>query len=102
MPLKASIPKYRDLSRNVIAEYMHMNPDYLSTLFHTRFGQTLSFYITAVRIDYAKELLKNSTFTLNEIADKTGFSTSSYFCKQFKKYTSMTPQQYRFGDYNNK
>lgn len=84
-----------DLSRNSLADYVHMNPDYLSSLFHDKFGQTLSAYITQVRIDRAKELLANSALSLNEISEKTGFSSSSYFHKQFKKTTGYTPQQYR-------
>jgi YesN/AraC family two-component response regulator len=84
-----------DLNRIDIAEAMHMNPDYLSCLFHKKYGQTLSTYITAKRIDAAKELLTNTTLCLQTISDKTGFSNSSYFHKQFKKVTGLTPQQYR-------
>lgn len=84
-----------DLNRNSIAGHVHMNPDYLSYLFHAKFGQTLSAYITQSRIDHAKELLTHTSLPLNEISDKTGFSNSSYFHKQFKKATGMTPQQYR-------
>lgn len=84
-----------DLNRNSLAEHVHMNPDYLSSLFHARFGQTLSAYITQTRIDRAKELLGSTSLSLNEISKKTGFSSSSYFHKQFKKATGLTPQQYR-------
>lgn len=84
-----------ELSRNSIAEYMHMNPDYLSYLFHAKFGQTLSSYIAATRINKAKELLLHTDLSLNEISERTGFSSTSYFHKQFKKVTGMTPQQYR-------
>lgn len=84
-----------ELNRNSIAAHMHMNPDYLSYLFHARFRQTLSAYITAARIDKAKELLWNSSLSLNEISEQIGFSSSSYFHRQFKKLTGQTPQQYR-------
>ncbi len=84
-----------NLNRSTIAEHMHMNPDYLSSLFHNRFGQTLSTYITNVRIDKAKELLLTTRISLDAIAEQTGFSSSSYFHKQFKKGTGLTPQQYR-------
>lgn len=84
-----------NLNRNTIAEQVHMNPDYLSNLFHNKFGQTLSAYITNVRIDKAKELLRTTSLPLDVIAEQTGFSSSSYFHKQFKKGTGLTPQQYR-------
>ena len=83
-----------ELDRNRIAEYVHMNPDYLSTLFRTKFNQNLVSYITSAKIDRAKELLANTSLSLNEISERTGFSTSSYFHKQFKKTTGMTPSQY--------
>ena len=84
-----------DLTRNSVAECMHMNPDYLSNLFHAKFGQTMSSYITNMRIDKAKELLTHTDLSLNEICEQAGFSSCSYFHKQFKKITGSTPQQFR-------
>lgn len=83
------------LNRASLAEYIHMNPDYLSCLFHSKFGQTLSTYITNARLDKAKELLATTNLSLNEISEQAGFSSSSYFHKQFKKATGLTPQQFR-------
>ena len=84
-----------ELNRNFLATALHMNPDYLSYIFHVKFGQTLTSYITSVRIDTAKELLINTTMTLQNISDHSGFSDCSYFHRQFKRLTGMTPQQYR-------
>ena len=84
-----------DLNRSSIAEYLHMSPDYLSYVFHQKFNQTLSAYITSMRIDKAKELLERTNWGMDIIAEKTGFSSSSYLHKQFKKITGITPQQYR-------
>lgn len=84
-----------DLNRSSIAEYLHMSPDYLSYVFHQKFSQTLNAYITSMRIDKAKELLERTNWGLDIIAEKTGFSSSSYFHRQFKKITGITPQQYR-------
>ena len=86
-----------DLNRSSIAEYLHMSPDYLSYVFHQKFDQTLSAYITSMRIDKAKEFLERTSWGMDIIAEKTGFSSSSYFHKQFKKITGITPQQYRSG-----
>lgn len=84
-----------EMNRSSIAEYMHMSPDYLSYIFHQKFNRTLNAYITEMRIDKAKELLIRTNWSLDIIAEKTGFSGSSYFHKQFKKVTSMTPSQFR-------
>ena len=74
-----------DLNRSSIAEYLHMSPDYLSYVFRQKFNQTLSAYITSMRTDKAKELLERTNWGMDIIAEKTEFSSSSYFHKQFKK-----------------
>lgn len=54
-------------------------------LFHAKFGQTLGSYITGARIDSAKEPLLHINLSLQEISERCGFSSSSYFIKRFKK-----------------
>jgi len=84
-----------ELNRTFIAEEIHMNPDYLSYLFHKQSGQSLSSYILNEKLTLARKLLSTTNQTLQEISDKTGFSSTSYFHKQFKRHTGVTPQQYR-------
>ncbi len=84
-----------DLSRSFIAKSIHMNPDYISYLFHKESGQALTTFILNERISLAKKLLGTSQITIQEITEQCGFSTTSYFHKQFKRVTGMTPQQYR-------
>ena len=60
-----------DLNCSSIAEYLHMSPDYLSYIFHQKFNQTLSTYITSMRIDKAKELLERTNWGMDIIAEKT-------------------------------
>lgn len=90
-----------ELNRTSLAEHIHMNPEYLSSLFHTKFGQTLSSYITGIRIDKARELLTHTRLPLSVISERCGFSSSSYFHKQFKKATGLTPQQFRMPEEKN-
>ncbi len=84
-----------DLGRATIAESVHISPDYLSFVFHKEEGKVLSAYITEERIGVAKKLLLTSNISSQEIAEKTGFSNVSYFHKQFKKVTGLTPNAYR-------
>lgn len=84
-----------NLSRNTIADALHMNPDYLSHLFHKQSGELLNTYITQERVSAAKIQLLNTNLPLKEIAYQTGFANVSYFHKQFKRFTGLTPNQYR-------
>ena len=52
-------------------------------------------YIAKRRIQAAKELLTGTDGTIEDIASETGFCTSSYFCKLFKKYEGITPTHFR-------
>ena len=52
-------------------------------------------YLTKVRLEKAKEMLKNSDAKTYEIAEKTGFSEPNYFSFIFKKNIGMSPSQYR-------
>lgn len=83
------------LSRSMIAASIHMNPDYISYLFHKEAGMSLTAYILEERLALAKKLLATTTLPLQEISLQCGFSSSSYFHQQFKKFFRMTPQQYR-------
>ncbi|MNG27780.1 HTH-type transcriptional activator RhaR [compost metagenome] len=54
-------------------------------------------YLNRVRIEEAAELLGSSALTVAQIAAATGFETTSYFGKVFRRYVGMTPLQYREG-----
>ena len=74
-----------DLNRSSIAEYLHMSPDYLSYVFHQKFNQTLSAYITSMRIDKAKELLERTNWGMDIIAEKLDFPAAPTFINNSKK-----------------
>lgn len=84
-----------DLSRDNIAKYMNMNPDYLSFLFHNKFNETLTNYITRMRIDLAKYYLNNSSRSIEEISEMTGFSDQTYFIRKFKQITGLSPRKWK-------
>ena len=83
------------LSLKALSEHVNLSTTYLCSFFKDRTGQTINSYILDVRIHRAKILLEASNMHINEIADASGFSSSSYFIKAFRKITGMTPQIYR-------
>ena len=84
-----------ELGRTSIAEEIHMNPDYLSHIFSTKTGASLSSYIMDERMTTAKRLLATTSFSPQQICDQIGIANVSYFYRQFKKSSGVTPQQYR-------
>jgi len=78
-----------------LADHFHFNKNYLCHLFKKHTNTTFINYLTLLRIDAAKDLLRESTFTQREIAIKTGFSDSYYFNRVFKAECGCTPSQYR-------
>lgn len=85
----------QELSVKQICKHTHLSKNVLYGLFRSNLGCTLGEYILDKRIRSAKEYLKAKEYSVEQIAMLTGFSGGSYFCKQFKKQTGMTPLQYR-------
>lgn len=83
------------LSIKDISEYTYLTPNYLCLIFKKEMNKTINQYITEVRIDKAKELLKDRKFKLYEIAYNIGYGDSNYFAKIFKKFTGLNPSEYR-------
>ena len=84
-----------DLTLTHIAQAMNYNPSYVSRLFKQLSGMNLFDYINTRRLDYAKNLLNETSWTVQSIAQKAGFDSSQYFSTAFKKKFGMTPQEYR-------
>ncbi len=78
-----------------IANEVHLNPAYFSTLFKKEVGHSFKEYLNMLRIEESKRLLTNSNYSIVDIAIAVGFEDQSYFSKVFKKYTGITPKQYR-------
>ncbi len=78
-----------------LADYLHINPSYLSKLFKKEMNMNFSDYLNKVRIDKSKELLSDTDMNILDIALYTGYEDQSYFTKVFKKYTETTPNRYR-------
>jgi len=83
------------LCLNSIADELSMSPIYFSRLYKQLTTKALSDKISEMRLNKAKELLKTSEYTIVDIAEKTGFTNSSYFYRLFKNSTGITPSDYR-------
>lgn len=86
---------HRSIDRNNIASRFNISPNHLSRMFRQQGHMTLADYITWVRIERAKFMLKKYTFRLTEVATRCGFQDVNYFYRVFKKKTSYTPSDYR-------
>lgn len=78
-----------------IARNANMSYGYFSRCFHDMIGVSFSDYCAQKRIASAKELLKNTNKTIQEIAFQTGYNDEKYFSRSFKKLTGMSPSEYR-------
>lgn len=78
-----------------IAENVGISRGYLSTLFNKELKISINDYINSEKILLAKSLLDNSDNSVIDISSYLGFSSQSYFQNIFKKYTGITPLQYR-------
>jgi len=77
------------------AEKVFLSPAYLGILFKHETGQNFSDYLIAVRIEKAKEMLKDIRFNINEISENVGYKDTRYFSKLFKGIVGVKPSQYR-------
>lgn len=85
----------KNISLKEIAALFFMNVSYFSVSFKNITGKNFSEYLTAVRMEQAKLLLKNSTLKVNQIARMVGYDDCSYFGKSFRKYTGFIPSEYQ-------
>lgn len=78
-----------------LAREVNLAPTYLCLLFREETGCTLNTYITAVRMEKARALLADENLKLYDVSLAVGYPNASYFTRQFRKHTGMTPTEYR-------
>lgn len=87
-----------EITLESVARKVAVSPYYLSKLFKSEKEQNFIDYLTCLRIEKAKELLSNDLDTsIKEICFKVGYNDPKYFSKVFKKYTGISPIEYREG-----
>lgn len=84
-----------ELSIPAIAQTVYLTPTYLCYLFKKSTGKTLNSYITEVKMEKAKELLKNPSLKLSDIATMLGYGSQNYFTRIFTKVYGVNPTKYR-------
>ncbi len=84
-----------DLSVNSLADRLALTSNYLSRIFRSTTGETCIEYITKVRMNAAKEMLEHTDKKSYVIAGETGYKNANYFSAMFKKYTGLSPKEYR-------
>lgn len=83
------------ITQKMMCEKINVSPQHLCRMFSQCFSTRPMEYLARTRIRHACDLLIGSSHSIEEISYRSGFNNVNYFCKTFKKYTSMTPGQYR-------
>ncbi|MBM7564100.1 AraC family transcriptional regulator [Paenibacillus sacheonensis] len=84
-----------DLTLDMLAELVHLNPSYLVRIFKKHTGRTPFEYLQTLRLKAAVSYLLRSELPLRVIAEKTGFNSIHYFCRLFRKTYGDSPIRWR-------
>ncbi|MBQ2614878.1 MAG: PocR ligand-binding domain-containing protein [Clostridia bacterium] len=85
----------QDLSIHQIAKGINVSKSALYKKFHEHFHCTVSKYINTRRVEKSMELLAKTNLSIEEISQRVGFSSASYYSKMFKKQIGVAPLKYR-------
>jgi two-component system response regulator YesN len=84
-----------DVTLRSVADAVYISEFYLSHLFRKEMDTTFSDYVSRVRIDKAKSILKKALdIRIQELSEIVGFNDANYFTKSFKKLTGQSPREY--------
>ncbi|RAV12454.1 helix-turn-helix domain-containing protein [Paenibacillus contaminans] len=84
-----------DVTQELVADKLNISSGHLSAHFKEKTGIHFSDYLNDIRIANAKDMLKNTTFKIQEIAEKIGYQNVNSFIRMFKKGTGVTPGEFR-------
>lgn len=88
---------YKEVTLNDVANNFGLSEPYVSKYFKDKSGITFGDYVSLIRMKKAKNLLKNSTMTIESIAETVGYPNVEHFSRTFKKKYGMAPLSYRTG-----
>ena len=85
----------KEISLDDVSRTVNISPYYFSKIFKEENGQNFIEYLTNIRIEKAKELLKGSDYSMKEICSMCGYQDPNYFSRTFKKNVGVTPTEYK-------
>ena len=86
---------HEDISLDVVANGLHMNPAYLSTLLKREAGVGFAQYLKDVRLSKSKKLLRETRLKVQEICLRVGYRDAGYFSRVFRQEYGVSPEEYR-------
>ncbi|MBO7215125.1 MAG: helix-turn-helix transcriptional regulator [Clostridia bacterium] len=86
---------YGNLSIDYVCQKTSYSKAYLFRIFKAKTGKTIMAYFIELKIDIAKQLLRENELSVKEIADKLSFNSPNYFTKTFKRIVKLTPLAYK-------
>ena len=78
-----------------VANRLHLNVCYFGSLFKKNTGISFTGYIVSKRLKKSEKLLRETEYSVSEIADMVGYDDAFHFSKLFKKYKNISPSDYR-------
>lgn len=86
----------KQITLKEVADLVYLSPSHFSRLFKEDVGTTFVEYLTNIRIEKSKSLLKMTSLPIEVIAHHVGFTSASYFATSFKRAEDKTPREYRY------
>ncbi|MUG45295.1 helix-turn-helix domain-containing protein [Paenibacillus woosongensis] len=83
------------ITLQTLGDLVGSHPTYLSNTFSKVFGISPIYYLNQLRINYGKEMLRTTQLPVTKIASLVGYTSTSQFSALFKRYTMMTPAEYK-------
>lgn len=84
-----------DITAEFISQLCNLSYSYFSRQFKALMGKTFTEYLNYIRVTEAEKLLLSTDLNITQIALETGFSSSSYFIQQFKRFKNVSPKQFK-------
>ena len=84
-----------DVTLKSLSSEFHYSPEYASRLIRRTTGQTFIQLLTNIRMENAKQLLRDTSLSVIDIAANVGYNSCEHFIRKFKNHTGRTPNEYR-------
>lgn len=84
-----------DINVDTIASHVYLSSGYLMTIFKREMGISIISYLTAKRMEKAKELLLENDLKIYEIANEVGYSNATFFSSTFRNHVGLSPKQFK-------